>query len=109
VSAWGFALAARAWPIGLLPMLRAESAHPLRLLQPRAGCAPGRRRAENRAAPPPPPQTYANALGIRVVGDMPIYVGGQSADVWANRHLFELDEATCEPTEVGAAGAGLGG
>ena len=21
---------------------------------------------------------------------MPIYVGGQSADVWANQHLFEL-------------------
>lgn len=56
MSAWGFALAARAWPIGLLPMLRAESAHPLRLLQPRAGCAPGRRRAENRAAPPPLPR-----------------------------------------------------
>jgi 4-alpha-glucanotransferase len=31
---------------------------------------------------------------------MPIYVGGQSADVWANRHLFELDEKTCEPMEV---------
>ena len=35
-------------------------------------------------------QSYANANGISIVGDMPIYVGGQSADVWANRHLFEL-------------------
>ncbi|GAB4815572.1 hypothetical protein N2152v2_002618 [Parachlorella kessleri] len=33
---------------------------------------------------------YANSLGVKVVGDMPIYVGGHSADVWANRHLFEL-------------------
>lgn len=45
-------------------------------------------------------KVYANSLGIKVVGDMPIYVGGQSADVWANRHLFELDEKTCEPIEV---------
>lgn len=30
-------------------------------------------------------QEYANERGVRIVGDMPIYVGGQSADVWANR------------------------
>lgn len=30
-------------------------------------------------------QVYANAKGIQIIGDMPIYVGGQSADVWANR------------------------
>ena len=30
---------------------------------------------------------------------MPIYVGGQSADVWANRHLFELT-ATGAPALV---------
>lgn len=30
-------------------------------------------------------QVYANAQGIKIIGDMPIYVGGQSADVWANR------------------------
>ena len=30
-------------------------------------------------------QGYANSLGVKVVGDMPIYVGGHSADVWANR------------------------
>ncbi|KAG7674625.1 putative 4-alpha-glucanotransferase DPE1, chloroplastic/amyloplastic [Nannochloris sp. 'desiccata'] len=33
---------------------------------------------------------YANARGVVLIGDMPIYVGGQSADVWANRKLFEL-------------------
>ena len=30
---------------------------------------------------------------------MPIYVGGNSADVWANRHLFELNEE-CSPDTV---------
>ena len=31
--------------------------------------------------------------GIRIMGDLPIYVAMDSADVWANRGLFELDEA----------------
>ncbi len=35
-------------------------------------------------------QAYANTKGVRIMGDMPIYVGGQSADVWANQELFEL-------------------
>lgn len=35
-------------------------------------------------------QAYANSKGVRIMGDMPIYVGGQSADVWANQELFEL-------------------
>ncbi len=37
-------------------------------------------------------QSYANGRGIKLIGDMPIYVGGHSADVWANRHLFELND-----------------
>eukprot|EP00897_Mesotaenium_endlicherianum_P007226 jgi/Mesen1/6531/ME000333S05834 len=36
---------------------------------------------------------YANEAGIRVIGDMPIYVGGHSADVWANRSQFTLSES----------------
>jgi 4-alpha-glucanotransferase len=43
---------------------------------------------------------HANALGIRVVGDMPIYVGGHSGDVWANRRMFELDPKTGAPAMV---------
>lgn len=35
-------------------------------------------------------QAYANEAGVELVGDMPIYVGGQSADVWAHQRLFEL-------------------
>ncbi|KAL3683790.1 hypothetical protein R1sor_001812 [Riccia sorocarpa] len=43
---------------------------------------------------------YANECGIQVIGDMPIYVGAHSADVWANRHSFMLDEETGAPTMV---------
>lgn len=35
---------------------------------------------------------YANDRGIRIMGDVPIYVAGDSADVLCHRHLFEVDE-----------------
>ena len=35
---------------------------------------------------------YAHRNGIEVVGDAPIYVSMDSADVWSNRDLFCLDE-----------------
>ncbi|MBR2540333.1 MAG: 4-alpha-glucanotransferase [Mogibacterium sp.] len=35
---------------------------------------------------------YANSLGIRMMGDLPIYMAGDSADVWANQNIFRLDE-----------------
>ena len=35
---------------------------------------------------------YANERGICIIGDVPIFVAWQSADVWANQKLFELDE-----------------
>lgn len=34
----------------------------------------------------------ARARDITILGDMPIYVAWDSADVWGNRELFELDE-----------------
>lgn len=34
----------------------------------------------------------ANRRGILILGDMPIFVAHDSADVWANRRLFELDD-----------------
>ena len=34
----------------------------------------------------------ARQLGIQIIGDIPIYVSYDSADVWANRSLFQLDE-----------------
>lgn len=33
---------------------------------------------------------YADSKGIRVMGDMPIYVSHDSVDVWANPDLFQL-------------------
>ena len=35
---------------------------------------------------------YANDKGIRIFGDIPIFVAYDSADVWANQHLFQLDD-----------------
>lgn len=34
---------------------------------------------------------YANAKNIEIIGDIPIYVSYNSADVWANKALFQLD------------------
>lgn len=34
---------------------------------------------------------HANVRGIRIIGDIPIYVALDSSDVWANRPLFRLD------------------
>ncbi len=42
---------------------------------------------------------YAKEKGIRVVGDVPIYVATDSADVWENPGLFQLDERK-NPTAV---------
>ena len=35
---------------------------------------------------------YANEKGISIIGDIPIFVAADSADVWANQSLFQLDE-----------------
>jgi 4-alpha-glucanotransferase len=37
-------------------------------------------------------RAYAHARGVRVVGDVAIFVAHDSADVWAHRELFALDE-----------------
>ena len=42
---------------------------------------------------------YAAQKGIRIFGDVPIYVPLDSADVWANPQLFQLDEQL-RPTAV---------
>jgi 4-alpha-glucanotransferase len=38
-------------------------------------------------------RSYANQHGIKVIGDIPIFVAYDSADVWANPELFFLDDA----------------
>jgi 4-alpha-glucanotransferase len=37
-------------------------------------------------------KTYANARGIKLIGDVPIFVSADSTDVWSNPDLFQLDE-----------------
>ncbi len=34
---------------------------------------------------------YARSRGVRIMGDLPIYVAHDSADVWVNRQYFHLD------------------
>jgi len=54
---------------------------------------------------------YARSLNIAIIGDMPIYVAADSADVWANSELFLLDQerrplqvAGCPPDSFSARG-----
>ena len=42
---------------------------------------------------------YVNSLGVKIIGDLPIYVALDSADVWAEPHWFQLDSEGV-PTEV---------
>lgn len=37
-------------------------------------------------------KSYANEQGIKIIGDIPLYVAMDSADVWVHGRLFELDE-----------------
>ncbi len=37
-------------------------------------------------------KTYANRKGIKIIGDMPIFVAYDSSDVWANNKIFTLDK-----------------
>ncbi len=54
---------------------------------------------------------YANENGVKLVGDIPIYVAFDSADTWASPELFQLDEdgkpiavAGCPPDAFSATG-----
>ena len=54
---------------------------------------------------------YANEKGIRIIGDIPIYVAFDSADAWMNPELFQFDEemvpiavAGCPPDGFAADG-----
>ncbi|MCF0241261.1 MAG: 4-alpha-glucanotransferase [Treponema sp.] len=44
-------------------------------------------------------KNYANENGISIIGDIPIFVAPDSADVWANQNLFQLDSQS-HPTSV---------
>ena len=56
-------------------------------------------------------KAYANRQGIRIVGDIPIYVAFDSADAWAHPEMFQFDEsyqpiavAGCPPDAFSATG-----
>lgn len=44
-------------------------------------------------------KSYVNSKGIEIIGDIPIYVSADSADVWASPQNFQLDE-NYSPVEV---------
>src|SRR5690606_18294940 len=37
-------------------------------------------------------KNYANEKGIKIIGDMPIFVAYDSSDVWANKKIFTLND-----------------
>ncbi|MBF8248751.1 MAG: malQ, partial [Bacteroidetes bacterium] len=37
-------------------------------------------------------KSYANGKGVRIIGDIPIFVAHNSVDVWSNPEMFFLDE-----------------
>ena len=37
-------------------------------------------------------KTFANDKGIKLIGDIPIYISFNSSDVWTNQELFKLDK-----------------
>lgn len=45
-------------------------------------------------------KNYANNKGIKIIGDMPIYVALDSADVWANLSQFLIDDEKLCPEKV---------
>lgn len=45
-------------------------------------------------------KAYAAAHGVSLLGDLPIYVSADSADVWVHRKLFLLDPETGAPNSV---------
>lgn len=44
---------------------------------------------------------YANQKGVRIIGDVPIYVAPDSADAWARPELFQFDEEYCPKAVAG--------
>lgn len=37
-------------------------------------------------------KAYCNGLGLKIIGDIPLYVAADSTDVWAHPELFKLDK-----------------
>ena len=48
-------------------------------------------------------KSYANSRGVKLIGDLPFYAALDSADVWAHRELFQLEEDGMPSIVAGAA------
>jgi 4-alpha-glucanotransferase len=44
-------------------------------------------------------KAYANSKGVKIIGDIPLYVAYDSSDVWSHPQLFQLDDEL-KPTKV---------
>ena len=47
---------------------------------------------------------YARSRGVMIIGDMPMYVSADSADVWSEPDIFDLDEEGRAYRQAGAPG-----
>jgi 4-alpha-glucanotransferase len=45
-------------------------------------------------------KSYANRHGVEIIGDLPLYVSRDSADLWSTPELFQLKGKTAEPEFV---------
>lgn len=45
-------------------------------------------------------RAHANRKGIKIIGDLPFYVGYDSADVWGNQEFFDIDMNSKKPISV---------
>ena len=46
-------------------------------------------------------KAYANSKGVRMMGDLPMFVAADSADSWANKHIFRMDESGRQSSHAG--------
>ena len=46
-------------------------------------------------------KAYANSKGVRIMGDLPMYMAADSADVWANKHIFRMDDTGTQSVHAG--------
>jgi 4-alpha-glucanotransferase len=53
-------------------------------------------------------RAYANSRGVKVLGELPIYVEHDSADVWLHQDEFQLDEAGALTAQSGVPPDGAG-
>jgi len=43
---------------------------------------------------------YANSRGIRIIGDIPIYISMESSDAWINSHILDFDKINLQPNKI---------